>query len=86
MSFLELALLLSKMEDGINSIFTDSVIPTSITTVMVSQASVILSTIGLMATWSLLMLVKAWLLCVLLECFLVNVRFSKTILSFILLS
>ena len=41
---------------------------------MFSQASVILFTIGLMATWSLLILVMAWSVCILLECFLVHIN------------
>ena len=40
--------------------------------VMFSQAYVILSTISLMATGSLLILVTAWSVCMLLECFLVT--------------
>ena len=46
--------------------------------VMFSQVSVILSTIGLMDIRSLLILVKAWSVRILLECFLLVLRFFKS--------
>ena len=48
---------------------------------MFSQVSVILSTIGLMATWSLLILVTAWSVRILPECFLVVVFFFYFVLA-----
>ena len=48
---------------------------------MFLQASVILYTIGLMDTWSLLVLVRVQSVCILLECFLVIIR--QQISSFI---